>query len=305
VRLHALMHPIAPTPVEGYFLYNYLLNLIDKVLHGNAFAYTLLATIAGFLQAIYLNSVARRNKLFLRTGYIPAFCYLVFSSIFPSFCYFGLALLINFCMTGALDILLHLGQTLQPRRNIFNAGFVICLSGLLQYTTFSYFMLLLICMIVLRPFNLSEWIVAILGYLTPIYFLVSILFLIDKTSLILHVPAFNIIKPFKSGSMLYVAIMLSGVSILFLFGIYALQTQLSRISVYVRRNWIAILAYFIISIFASIITTGTEKETALITIPALALVISIAINIEKSKWFSNFAFYFSILLLIFCQWAFK
>jgi hypothetical protein len=63
---------------------------------------------------------------------------------------------------------------------------------------------------------------------------------------------------------------------------------------------------FILLIISFVVSSTTDeviKNIWLIAIPAAALIISHALYLEKSKWFSNFAFYFSLLILIVCQWA--
>jgi hypothetical protein len=60
--------------------------------------------------------------------------------------------------------------------------------------------------------------------------------------------------------------------------------------------------YLFLSILVAIGTDISEKSVWLLAIPALSMIIAPALIIEKTKWFSNFAFYFSLLLVIYCQW---
>jgi hypothetical protein len=192
---------------------------------------------------------------------------------------------------------------LQPRKHIFNAGFLLCLAALLQFSAVIYFLFLLACLIILRPFNISEWVVALMGYFTPVYFFACILFLAGSMSIIYNIPHLGISLPRQADWR--TVILICGFIILFFSGVYAVQSQVVKMSVYVRRNWFAIVIYMFISLAVAIFTESIIPRAWLVVMPALALVISNAFLLEKSKWFSNFAFYFSLIFVIYCQWALK
>jgi hypothetical protein len=303
LKLHVLLHPVAATPVEGYYIYNHLLHWLDFVFNGNAFIYTLFAVLNIFSQAIYLNNICNKYKLFTRHGYLPALSYLLFSSIYPAFSYFSLPLLVNWFLIWAIGVILGFGQTLQPRKHIFNAGFILCSVALLQFSALSYILFLLLCLVVLRPFNISEWVVAMMGYFTPIYFLACLLYLIDRMDIIYGLPRLGISLPAKAEWKGMVVI--SGLIILLFSGVYAMQLQTAKANVYVRRNWIAIIICLIVSLPVAIFADNVVKSAWLVLVPALSLLISNAFSLEKSKWFSNFAFYFSLAFIVYCQWALK
>jgi len=303
LKLRALLHPIAPVSADEYYLYDHILRGLNIIFNGNAFAFTLLAAFNTFCQAMYLNGICNRRKLFLRTGYIPALTFILLSSIYPAFNYFSLPVLLIWFLLGSLDVVSSLGQTLQPRKQIFNAGFLLSMAAMMQFSAVVYFIFLLVCLIVLRPFNISEWVVGLMGYLTPVYFSACILFLLDKLEILYDMPDVGISLPGKIGWQLL--FLISGLLILFFSGLYALQLQTTKVSIYVRRNWVAFIIFLILSVAVAIFTSDEVKNPWLITILPLSLVISNAFSLEKSKWFSNFAFYFSLLFVVACQWAIK
>ncbi|HXS35104.1 MAG TPA: hypothetical protein VN721_00275, partial [Flavipsychrobacter sp.] len=272
---------------------------------GGAFSYTMFTVIMLFGQALYLNRIAIRHKLYGKPTYIPAFVYLLLTSIYPSFDYFSVALLINWCLLASVDILLRFSQTVNPRKIIFNAAYLLGLAFLLQFSAIGYLLLLLICMIILRPFNLGEWVVSILGYITPIYFFLAIVFLFDMLRRVLHFPHIDFLITSHSLTRTYLAGCIVGLSILFTAGLLSIQSQMSKINIYSRRNWIALSVYFIISVFVAVGAGFSVQSGWLLVMPPLAMIISYALSLEKSKRFSNFMFYFSLLFLVFCQLAYK
>ena len=305
VKFQALLHPVVPVMLGGHFLFNYIVRALYFVFRNGAFAYSLLAVILLFMQSLYLKSIATRHKLFPRYTYIPSFVYILVTSIYPPFNSFNETMLINWLLLGAVDIMFGFTQTPQPRKLIFNASFLLSLAALFQFNMLAYFFLLLAGMVMFRSFNLGEWSVALMGYATPIYFLACILFLFDKIRLFAEWPqgGFN----FSSGvnSVFYIIVTLAGLFILLASGIYAMQQNVAMSNIYIRRDWIAISFYLIISVFVALLTANEVKTAWLVTMPALSIVISHALLLEKNQRFSNFIFYFSLVFLVFCLLANK
>jgi hypothetical protein len=118
-----LLHPVAPIPVSGHFLYNYIIRGLFYLFKHGDFAYVMFAIINLFVQSLYLKSIATRHKLFPRPTYIPSFVYLLLTSIYPAFNTFNETILVNWFLMGALDVMFGFTQTSHPRKLIFNASF--------------------------------------------------------------------------------------------------------------------------------------------------------------------------------------
>jgi len=304
VKFRLLLHPSAPDLVTDHFMYNYILRALAVVFGQNAFVYSMLAIVIMFVQSLYLKSISVRHKLFPRYTYVPAFVYLLLTSIYLPFNTFSETLLLNWLLLGAMDIMFGFTQTTQPRKLIFNASFLLSMAALFQFTMLAYFFLLLVGMVMFRPFNVGEWSVALMGYLTPPYFLACVLFLADRFFLFAQWPGigFSMMAP---NSVFYLIVMLAGLLILLASGIYAMQLNVAMSNIYVRRDWIALSFYLIISVFVAILTDVAIKTAWLVTMPAISIIISHALLLEKNKRFSNFIFYFSLVFLAFCVWISK
>jgi hypothetical protein len=300
VKIPVLAHPLVPQQIPGHFVYNYIIRGLHVIFKNSAFAYTMLAVILLFVQALYLKSIATRHKLFPRYTYIPAFTYLLLTSVSAQFSYFTEAMLLNWLLLGAMDIMFSFTQTNYPRKQIFNVSFLLSMAALFQFTALAYFFLLLVGMVLFRSFNVGEWSVALMGYITPFYFLACILFLIDKFYVFSQWPSVGFSIPGTISSPFHLIITLAGILILLASGIFAMQKNVALSNIYVRRDWTAISYYLIISFVVAILTDSTIKSTWLITMPALSIVISHGLLLEKNKRFSNFIFYFSLVYLAFC-----
>ena len=304
-KFQVLLHPAVPLPIPGHFLFNYIIRGLSYIFGREGFAYTMLAIILLFIQSLYLKSIATRHKLFPRYTYIPAFVYLLLTSIYPSYNYFNETIIINWLLLGAVDYMFSFTQTSQPRKLIFNASLLLSMAALFQFTMLAYFCLLLVGMVLFRSFNLGEWSVALMGYVTPPYFLACILFLTDRFRLYAQWPHLGFSLSAHVASPFYLIVTLVGIFILLASGVQAMQHTVAMGNIYIRRDWLGITFYLIISIMVALLTDVEVKSAWLVTIPALSIVISHSLFLEKNKRFSNFIFYFSIVYLVFCLMANK
>ncbi|XZF16075.1 hypothetical protein ACTHGU_08045 [Chitinophagaceae bacterium MMS25-I14] len=305
LKLQVLLHPEVPAVLPDYYLYGRVLKFFGFFFGASAFAWTFSAIILLFCQALYVNAIAVRHRLFYKPTYIPAFCYIMLCSLSPDFGYFSDPLLVNWCLLAGLDVMLMFSQPTHPRTHIFNAGFIFSLAVLLQFPAIFLFLLLAVALLLLRSFNIGEWMVALLGFISPVYFFAGILFLADQLHHFLNWPVLGISLPRQIHNPVYLLGVVSGTIILLACGLYVMQTQMSKSTIYVRRNWGVITAALIILVLVAVFT-GLEIDAAwLVVMPAVSLVVAQSLYLEKSKRFSNFIFYFFLLFVIFSQIAFK
>ncbi len=305
VKATSLIHPVAVNAESGHIAYVAVLKIIKLITLGSNFALTLFNIIMLFIQALYLNSITVKHKLFYKPTYIPAYTYILLTSLFPPFNYFSEMVLLNWLFIYALDILMGLHQTSQPRKQIFNLAFALSLATVFNFSSIALVLLLFTSLLLLRSFNIGEWVVAITGFLTPIYFLAGILFLADETGALRLWPELPMSLPSTIAHPSYFIGTMVAVLTLFVMGVITLQPVLAKASVFSRRTWTILTLFLFLSFFISLAQHSYERSAWLCTIPLLSLFISNVFYIEKSKGFSNFAFYFSLFALAFSLYTFK
>ncbi|WP_123985176.1 DUF6427 family protein [Taibaiella soli] len=305
IKMQVLLHPVAPVALPGYYLYNHLLSFLNIFLGNGAFAYTLLGIIMLFGQSLYLTAITTRHRLFYKPTYIPAFCYLLVTSVTPAFSYFSSAMVVSWLLLMAIDTMLFFPQSVNPRKYIFNAGFFCALAALFQFSAIAFVLLLIMALILLRSFTLGEWMVGLLGVFTPIYLWAGILFLNDQLPQFKDWVQVGISLPKQIHNPVYLLGTFAAMSILIASGFYVMQGQMPKSTINVRRSWGVITSGWIISSIAAAFTGSEVSAAWLISLPAVALVIAQPMYLEKSKRFSNFIFYFSLLMVFFCQIAIK
>jgi hypothetical protein len=301
MKWQVLLHPVFPVANKEHFCFTLILSTVHFVLQDVAISYSLLAIGLMITQAFYLNFIVVKYKLFSQNSFIPAFGFLLITSFFPSLNFFSEQLIVNFFVLAGIDKMLGFSHAANARNQIFNAGFLISIPLLFQLSGSFFLIMLLVSLALLRPFQLVEWVVGLIGFFTPIYFFVCLLFLFDKMEVLHHFSLFRInylLPEFFKGLHL---ILLLGLFLLIAFGIFALQQSLPRVTIYVRRSWLLMICYCLLALCVIFCSSNTQFQGWILLMPPLSMIISQSFCLEKTKRFSSFTFYFSILLFIFSQ----
>lgn len=301
LKLQAMRYPVAPVAADGQIVFAWVLRAIRSVVGAGATTFTILAMLMTFGQAIYLRGISIRHRLFGRPSYLPAFAYIILSSLHPELGSFTPALLANWLILGAVDTILGFTSREEERRRIFNAGFLLGAAAAICFSHIVFAVFLVLTLILLRPFKPGEWVVAALGYLTPFYFAAGLLFLTDKLQLLRFWPRAGFYVPHFVRGYYYPWYLITGVALLLAAGIYILVGNLHRLPVATRRGWGAIICALIAGIAAALIAPVRLSGEWIAAMPALALLIIPPLATEKRSRFATFAFYFLILLVICCQ----
>jgi hypothetical protein len=313
LKLQALGHPVMPVADAHHIVFSYVVQLLSHMLGRSAAAFTLLAIVLTFTQGIYLMSIASRHRLFIRHSYVPAFVYIVLTCLHPALGQFSAPLLANWLILGALDAMLHFTRREEPNRTIFNAGFLLGGVAVLYFPALAYFILLGLALLLLRPFRPGEWVVGTLGYVTPFYFTLGILYLFDSLAAIKSWPHIGDGLPQKGQISLYLITLVSGCIFLLASGVFVMMRTYYRIPVAVRRGWGAAGTLMIISIVVCALTPREENAVWVNVLPAMALLITPPLLAERgygggrgrSAGFATFTFYLLLVLVVFCQLALR
>jgi len=279
-----------------------LASFIQFILGGSAFLITFFAVCSLFGQAIYLNSIANRHHLFPKSNYFPALTYILITSLFKDWNYLSAALISNWLLLAMLSSMLKLYAVADARKQIFNIGCFISLTAMLVFPNIVFIALLLIALGILRPFKAAEWMVALLGILTPFYFLAGILYLGDDLHLMKKMIAIGISLPSKLNNAPAELAAFSMLMIMIVTGIYYLNHFMSRMLFQTKKWWWVIFAGFIISLIAGLFTVakGYNQWMALL-IPG-SFIIANAWFEDRKRWVTNVLFYLFVAVVIFAQW---
>lgn len=128
------------------------------------------------LEAIYLNLLLNKHEVLYKNSYLPSLCFALVSSASGALLMVHPVHLINLILLKVFDNMFSLFKNEAPVRALFDSGFLMALAALLYFPAISGFLLLLLAISLLRPFNIREWLVMLIGYGLPLFFVSVVAF---------------------------------------------------------------------------------------------------------------------------------
>lgn len=301
LHLQALTHAVLPHAEASQFVYGWLLHGLSYIFGKSAFAYTLFSVLLLFVQALIINRLAIRHRLFMHQHYLPAFCFIVLSSLNPALSVFGAPLICNFLLLGVMHLLLASRNHQNANKQIFNLGFLIMPAALLEFPAVVFVLYAFVALLIIRPFSFREWMVMLLGLVMPLYILVVILFCTDKLQLLHLWPELGVSLPRQLKPAEYYLGVAGGLIVWLCICVYNMQSQLPKAPIFIRRSWIVVTLLLFFSLIAACFTAPSVQGGWMICLPALSLILAQAFSHERNKKVNRISFYFVLALVIFAQ----
>lgn len=277
--------------------YRYIVNFIEPAAIVLPSLFAILAFLLVFLQTYLLTLFINNNRLMLKANFLPGMAYMLITSLLPEFNRFSSPLIVSTLFILLFIILFSAHNEKITRGSIFNAGLILGLSGLIFLPSLIFLLWVYIALGTLRPFKLNEWLLLLLGLLTPSYFLILFLYLTDSFSWSYFYNGFMMsLRPEKytiwhAGALFLVLMPL-------LAGIYYIHAHSGRMLVHVRKAWNLFLIYAIIALAITFFNVGTGIENwVLILLPAAAIHGYGYFNSEL-KLYPRIAFWLSVAFIV-------
>lgn len=251
-----------------------------------------------FAFALYLNYVANKEKLFPRKSFLPALSFLVFTSFLPVLHIFSVLFIANMLLFVAFAKTLELPNSAHPQRLCFDIGLYVSLASLFYFPSILLFFLFLALLLFFRPFKLQENIAYLLGIVTPIYFLLSILYLSDSKA----VPFLHLTPPIASthsGKLLLISLVSM---VLLVYGLFLTNQNGFKNPIIVRKKWNAVVLYLFFMMLIGVLSRTFPGLPWLLIFAPFSILLSQTFLHNKEKY-NTFTFYFLILLILIVQWV--
>lgn len=296
LRLPSLLYPETALRTGGdHILYQKLLGFLDPIHRVWTSSYAVLAFLLVLIQASLLNRACNALRMFPKQHYLVAMAYILITSLLPAWQVFSAPLLINTLLIWAWYSMMSWYNSPKAKSQIFNTGLVIGVLPLIYSPAIVYILLLLLAILVIRPFRLTEWIVGLLGVLTPYYFTAIGLFLTDQWKDMDLLPGLQFGLPELPTSLWVTA---AWVALLwpFVAGGYFVQDQLNKMLIQVRKGWSMLLLMLIVSILLLFLTKDKQYESWLLLMVPLAVFHAAAYYFPQGKWIPNLTHWALFLL---------
>jgi hypothetical protein len=249
------IHPQIPLPQQtDGFLFKLLLSQLSGVGKSIPLIYPLISFILLYTQAITLNALVNQHRLMQKPNYLTGMAYLLITSLFAEWNILSAPLIINSLIIWVWSRMSKLYNEPNPKGSLFNIGMAIGISSFFYFPTISFSVLVIVGLLITRPFKLPEWIVALLGLASPFYFLLAYVYVMDKWQGY-HFPGVAVTLPhFIESRWALVAVII----VLFttVAGFIYVQKNFRRQLVQARKSWNLIFLYLLIALFVPFINAS-------------------------------------------------
>lgn len=294
LRMPYFIQPLVPqlNSSDG-FLYLQLLQWMQKP--GAAFTamYPIIAYLLLFTQAVTLNSFINAHKLFPSNNFLIAFAYLLVTSLIPEWNTISPGLIINSIMVSVLPSMLSLYHNQKVKGLLFNIGFGFGICSFIYFPSVYFMLLLIIALALFRPIQITEWLVTIIGVVTPFYFLLIYFFVWDQWHRIKEIiPSHHLRLPVVQYNwQFWVTI---GLVLLPAFTGFIISNRYSmRLIVQGRKSWGLMIYYLIIALFIPFINNYSGVSHFILAAIPLSIFIAAFYAFPKNKRYMDISVWLS------------
>ena len=172
-----------------------LYNLVLKIPVHTPFLLTSTALLLLLIQGFTLNQLNARFRLIEEGTYLPGFIYLLTVSSIQETLQINPLLLANFCLLFSFYIFFptfRIDKFIDP---FFKGAFLISLGSLFYFPLIFMSLALFYFLISTRSFYWREWVVAVIGLITPYLIAFSVYYVLDSTNLIIEAKDHQLFSP--------------------------------------------------------------------------------------------------------------
>ncbi|HTQ64626.1 MAG TPA: DUF6427 family protein [Puia sp.] len=265
LKFSIFLHPVLPVlHQEDNYFYHFILKVLAVIFHQAALPYAILTFLLLFTQATLFNTICNFHKILPKPNYLPGMAYILVTSLLKDWNHFSAPLLINSVMIWCWYRMIGLYNNNRPVSSIFNIGLLAGIATLLYMPAIAFLLLVLFALIIMRPFRIQEWLIGFLGFTSPYYFLILVLYFTHQLHWKNLVPDIIFTLPAIPASVWIV----SGLVLLvlpFIIGGYFVQNNLNKMLIHVRKSWSLLLAFMIVAVIVILINKAGSYENWIVT----------------------------------------
>ena len=231
--------------------------------------------------------------------FLTGMSFLLVTSLIKEWISFSAVLLVNSLMVWIWYRMIGLYNNSNPKTAVYDVAVWVGLLPLIYHPAIGFVLLLVLALLITRPLRIAEWMVALLGLITPYYFLLAILFLNDQWPYSRLIPTVT----FQLPSIQRSPPLLSGIGLLalpLLPGAYYVQHNLNKMLIQVRKAWSLLLSYFMVSLLILLFNKGGNYLHWMLVVVPLATFHAAFYFYAGNRWIAlvlhYLTFSFAILL---------
>lgn len=302
IKMPMFLHPhaVQVTQADGP-LYRLFMNSLGLAGPASITA-ALLSFFLLYCQALMVNYLVNEHRLTVRQSFLPAMAYMLLTSLWPDWNQMSAPLLAAPLIIWALIKLFHLYNQKAVKGAVYNIGLLLGLATFIFFPTAVFVLGFLLGIIILRPFQLNELILLLLGGLTPYYFYGVYLFLNDQLKLSAVFPPVLVEVPVVQQT-IWLLLAAAFISLPFFVGAYQVQLQLRKMLIQVRKNWGIVLIFLLLALFIPFVNSNDAFYDWVLAVPFVAAFHAPAYLYPKKKWVPLVLFWATLAFILVQQYA--
>jgi hypothetical protein len=204
-----------------------------------------------------------------KASFLPAMAYLLITALFPEWWQFSSTLLVNSLLVWVWARMSGLYNNNRAKLVLFNIGMVLGICSFFYFPSIALVVLMIFALIIMRPFNLAEWLVGLLGITTPYYFLFAYLYLTSQWDPARFIPSLSLTYPaFLQNIWAWGGMVL--LILPFLISGFYIQGNILKMLIQVRKSWSLLLLYLLTSLLVPFINSSSTFEYWILCAPPFA-----------------------------------
>lgn len=228
--------------------------------------------------------------------------YILFTGLFTEWSSLTSALLSNTFVIWLFALLVRLQGKPNPKTLLFNIGLLAGVSTISYHPLALLLPVAFFALMILRPFIITEWLVLLMGFVTPYYFLFCYLYLNDKIAAIKNfLPAWWFNLPRVHISVYFFATIAVIVLALFL-GFYFWRAENRKLLIQIRNNWLVLIVMLLILLPAPFINKNAGIESAILYIVPASPIIARGLLAPGKNILPALMFWLFLILAILKSW---
>lgn len=265
LKFSIFLHPVVPAlhPEDNY-LYRLILQALDSLFHKTPICYAILTFLILLSQATLFNRICNHHKLLPKANFLPGMSYILVTSLLQDWNHFSAPLLINSIMIWVWYRMTDLYNSPRPGSSIFNIGVWTGVVSLLYIPAMAFLLLVLGALLSMRPFRIREWLVGLLGFTFPYYFLFLILYLSGHWNWREMLPHIVFTLPVIPSS-IWITLGITLLVVPFIVGGIFVQNNLNKVLIQIRKSWSLLLMFLMVAVVIILINRANSYENWIVT----------------------------------------
>ena len=263
-----------------------------------------LSAVFCFIQALLVNGIVNENKILAKKNYVAGALFIVFASFFKE------SLLLTPSSIALTFIILCTARIFSLVRkeksygDIFDVGFLVAIAALFYFPCVLFILFAYIGLSTVRPFNYREWIIVLLGFLSPFLLVFTYYYWNDKAALLLadmanvHPQGWLIRGSFELSD----KIVIGGMAICTVICLTLLPGSLYSSLIQVRKFANTLVVFVVLVIVAIALQQTIHLSHLVLLALPLGIITSMVLMQIKRNWLTEVMHIILILLVLVGQY---